>query len=143
MFLANYSDSLTDFHLPDLISYFQKHQKIAAFLCVKANMSCHFVSVQEDGFVKEINDISRTNIRINGGYFVFNRAIFDCINDGEELVYEPFQRLIERKQLIGYPYDGFWKSMDSFKDKQQLEDSYSKGNAPWEIWKSQPSHVSA
>ena len=48
---------------------------------------------------------------------------------------EPFQRLIDRDELIGHPYSGFWKSMDTFKDKQQLDDLYAKGRAPWEVWK--------
>jgi glucose-1-phosphate cytidylyltransferase len=82
--------------------------------------------------------MDRTDIRINGGYFVFKRSIFDYLKDGEELVHQPFQRLIKENQLIGYSYDGFWKAMDTFKDKQQLDDLYSTGTAPWEIWKSSP-----
>ena len=49
---------------------------------------------------------------------------------------QPFQRLIQAQQLIGYKYDGFWISMDTFKDKQQLDDLYNRGDAPWEVWKS-------
>jgi len=134
-FLANYSDSLTDFHLPDLISDFHRRGKIGAFLCVKPNMSYHFVSLEENGLVRGIRDIGQTSIWINGGYFVFKRSIFQHIREGEELVFEPFQRLVEKDQLIGHTYEGFWKSMDTFKDKQQLEDLYVKGRAPWEVWK--------
>src|SRR5277367_6638964 len=57
------------------------------------------------------------------------------IGEKEELVNGPFHRLIEEKQLIGYKFDGFWASMDSFKDKQQLEGLCSGGVAPWEVWK--------
>ena len=60
-------------------------------------------------------------MRINGGYFAFRKEIFDYMRDGEELVLEPFQRLIDERQLIGYTYDGFWAGMDTFKDKQELE----------------------
>ena len=74
-------------------------------------------------------------MRINGGYFIFKKKIFDYIREKEELVVEPFQRLVEEKQLIGYTYDGFWASMDTFKDKQQLDSMCSAGIAPWEIWK--------
>ena len=76
-----------------------------------------------------------SNILINGGYFVFKRSIFDYLKEGEELVQEPFRRLIAEKHLVGYEYDGFWKSMDTFKEKQELDDLYSKGNAPWQLWK--------
>lgn len=135
-FLANYSDSLTDFHLPDLIHHFHERNTVGALLCVKPNMSYHFVSVNHGGLVERISDISRTNILINGGYFIFKPSIFDYINDGEELVLEPFQRMIHEEQLTAHIYDGFWKSMDTFKDKQELDDLYAKGRAPWELWKS-------
>ena len=55
------------------------------------------------------------------GFFIFKKKIFEYMRDKEELVIEPFHRLVAEKQLIGYPYDGFWASMDTFKDKQQLE----------------------
>jgi glucose-1-phosphate cytidylyltransferase len=136
-FLANYSDNLTDFHLPNLIDRFHQENRIAAFLCVRPTLSCHYVSMGNDGLVQEIKSMDHTGIRINGGYFVFRRSIFEYMNDGEELVHEPFRRLIETQNLMGYVYDGFWKSMDTFKEKQELDDLDSKGIAPWQLWKSQ------
>jgi glucose-1-phosphate cytidylyltransferase len=138
IFLANYSDNLTDFPLPDLIARFHEQNKTAAFLCVRPSLSCHYVSMADDGLVQEIRNMGHSDIRINGGYFVFKRSIFDYIRDGEELVQEPFHRLIEKKHLLGYSYDGFWKSMDTFKEKQELDDLYSRGVAPWQLWKGQP-----
>jgi len=137
VFLANYSDNLTDFHLPHLIDRFYEQNKTAAFLCVKPSLSCHHVSMGKGGLVQEIRTMDRSDIMINGGYFVFKRTIFDYIKDGEELVQEPFHRLIERNNLVGYAYDGFWKSMDTFKEKQELDELYSKGTAPWQLWKRQ------
>jgi glucose-1-phosphate cytidylyltransferase len=135
VFLANYSDNLTDFQLPKLIDRFHEQNKTAAFLCVRPNLSCHYVSMGERGLVEEIKTMDQSNILINGGYFVFKKSIFDYMKDGEELVQEPFRRLIEGKDLVGYEYDGFWKSMDTFKEKQELDDLCSKGNAPWQLWK--------
>jgi glucose-1-phosphate cytidylyltransferase len=85
--------------------------------------------------VSGIHAINNGTVRINGGFFIFKRKIFDYIRENEELVGEPFQRLVAEKQLIGYPYDGFWASMDTFKDKQQLETLCESGVAPWEVWK--------
>jgi glucose-1-phosphate cytidylyltransferase len=85
--------------------------------------------------VSGIHAINNGSVRINGGYFVFKKKIFDYIRENEELVNEPFHRLLEEKQLIGYPYDGFWAGMDTFKDKQQLESLWGSGTAPWEVWK--------
>jgi len=134
-FLANYSDNLTDFNLPDIIERFHEQRKTAAFLCVKPSLSCHCVSVGQGGLVQEIKTLGQSQVMINGGYFVFNRRIFDYIGPGEELVQEPFQRLIGEKQLTAYAYDGFWRSMDTFKEKQELDDLSSKGSAPWQLWK--------
>ena len=93
------------------------------------------ISSQPNGLVTEIKDVNQANIRINGGYFIFKNQIFDYINEKEELVHEPFQRLINSQQLFAHEYNGFWACMDTFKDKQQLEDMFSLGKAPWEIWK--------
>ena len=135
VFLANYSDGLTDLYLPNMIEHFSKHDKIASFLCVKPSHSFHLVSMQENGIVNNIQDVKEAGIRINGGYFLFKQEIFQYINSGEELVCEPFERLIKQEQLIAYKYDGFWACMDTFKEQQQLDDMYSQGNAPWAVWK--------
>ncbi len=82
-----------------------------------------------------IHAINNGTVRINGGFFIFKKKIFDYIGEKEELVNGPFHRLVEERQLIGYPYDGFWASMDTFKDKQQLESLCEGGVAPWEVWK--------
>lgn len=133
-FLANYSDGLTDNPLPEQIAHFERHGKIGSFLCVKPNLTYHFVSLEHDGRVAGLQDVSALDLRINAGFFAFRREIFQYMRDGEELVLEPFQRLIEQGQLVAYPYDGFWMSMDTFKDRQRLEELYARGGAPWEIW---------
>ena len=63
---------------------------------------------------------------------------FDYLEAGDELVDAPFRRLIEKEQLLGYVHDGFWKAMDTFKDKQQLDQLMSRGVPPWEVWRSAP-----
>jgi glucose-1-phosphate cytidylyltransferase len=133
--MANYCDGLSDLHLPTLLEYFQQRSKIASFVCVKPNLSYHAVTVAADGRVNEIKAITETDLRINGGYFLFKRDIFRYIRDGEDLVQEPFQRLMAENQLLAYPYDGFMACMDTFKDKQQLDDLYARGNPPWQVWK--------
>lgn len=136
-FLANYSDGLTDLPLTQQMDHFHREGKVASFLCVRPNLSYHLVSIQQgaDSLVSEIHAINNGSVRINGGFFIFKKQIFDYMRDKEELVMEPFQRLVAEKQLIGYPYDGFWASMDTFKDKQQLEGLCTGGAAPWEVWK--------
>ena len=135
VFLANYSDGLTDLCLPQQIEHFHKQGKIASFLCVRPNLSYHLISLNSGDLVSGIEDMNKGDVRINGGYFIFRKDIFNYIQNGEELVQEPFRRLIAERQLVAYRYDGFWAAMDTFKDKQQLDDLYAKGNAPWQVWK--------
>ena len=134
-FLANYCDGLSDLCLPDVIDFFHRKGKIATFVNVKPNLSYHFVSVKNGGTVTAIKDIQTSNIRINGGYYVLKNEIFDYLDGRSELVEEPFRRLIQEGQLTTYRYDGFWACMDTFKDKQLLEDMHLSGNVPWQVWK--------
>ena len=136
MFLANYSDGLTDLPLPDMIETFKKSDAVGAFLAVKPSASFHVVSHDAGGRVSAIGHVGESGLRINGGYFIFRRTIFEYLKPGEDLVDEPFHRLIEQEKLLAYPYDGFWACMDTFKEQQSLEDLYSTGRAPWMVWNS-------
>jgi glucose-1-phosphate cytidylyltransferase len=138
IFLANYSDNLTDFHLPDLTNRFIEQDKVAGFLCVKPSHSFHVVSTNGTGEVSDIKQASETDIWLNGGYFIFRKEIFNYMNYGDELVEQPFKRLIRANKLMAYKYDGFWACMDTFKEKQCLENMYSQGRAFWEVWSSPP-----
>jgi glucose-1-phosphate cytidylyltransferase len=142
VFLANYADSLTDLDLRKLIEFSKEHGKIATCISAKPNLTYHVVGAQQDGIVSEIKAIRDTDLRINGGYFVLRQEIFKYMRDGEELVLEPFQRLIREKQLMAHEHNGFYASMDTFKDKQQLDDMYARGDAPWVVWKSAPPQLS-
>jgi glucose-1-phosphate cytidylyltransferase len=135
IFLANYADGLTDLHLPDLLSAFATRDMVAALLCTKPSLSYHFVRTRHDGTVREIAEAQQTELLVNGGYFVFRAEIFEYLRDGEDLVGEPFHRLVRDGRLLGYRHEGFWKNMDTFKDKQLLDDLYASGTAPWEVWR--------
>lgn len=135
IFMANYADGLTDLVLPEYLGSFEKSGRLASFLAVKPTQSFHVVALNKKQEVTAINSLEESDIWINGGYFIFRKEIFDFINEGEELVKEPFRRLIQRKQIMTYQHRGFWVAMDTFKDKQFLDDLISKGAAPWQVWK--------
>ncbi|HCW08116.1 MAG TPA: glucose-1-phosphate cytidylyltransferase [Cytophagales bacterium] len=134
VFMANYADGLTDTNLADMFDFFKRSGKIASFICVKPAQSFHVVDVGDGSLVKNIRYVRDSNMLINGGFFIFRREIFNYIRPGEELVVEPFQRLINEKQLVGYEAGKFW-CMDTFKEYQELNDMYNQGNALWEVWK--------
>jgi glucose-1-phosphate cytidylyltransferase len=134
-FLANYSDGLTDLPLPMQLAHFAGHDGVASFLCVRPHLSYHFVTTRNDGQVVSLQDIPQAGLRINGGFFVFRSKIFEYLQHGEDIVVDAFRQLVVENQLVAYPYDGFWQSMDTFRDKQRLEEMHSGGNAAWELWK--------
>jgi len=134
MFLANYSDGLTDLPLDEMVSDFSITDKVASFVCSAPSQSFHVVTLDGDQNVTGLNYVRDSNIIVNAGYFVMRKAIFDYINFGEELVIEPFQRLMKEKRLLGRRHDGFW-AMDTFKEQQELTDLYNSGKAPWQVWK--------
>jgi glucose-1-phosphate cytidylyltransferase len=134
MFLANYSDGLSDVSLPLMIEEFQRTGSIASLLLVRPTASFDIVNTDNDGLVTEVCALGHSSTWINGGFFVMRKEIFDYIGPGEELVREPFQRLIDQKKLYAHRHTGFWQCMDTFKDKEQLEEMNSRSNAPWKIW---------
>lgn len=135
VFLANYADGLSDLFLPAYLSDFLSSDNIAAFLSVKPNLSFHMVTIEGENEVSSISPLNDSGVWINGGYFILRREIFRYIKEGEELVIEPFQRLIEERRLFTCKHTGFWMGMDTFKDKQFMDELVSRGNAPWEAWK--------
>lgn len=135
MFLANYSDGLTDLPLTGYIDRFKNSAKVGAFLCVRPPHTNHVVIVNDQGDVTGIQPIRAADLWINGGYFVFRREIFEYMQAGEELVEEPFNRLIHENKLFAYKYDGFWTCMDTFKEKQQLDGMCARGETPWQVWR--------
>ena len=132
-FLANYTDCLSDLDLNAYVGHFCASGKTAAMVTVPPNVSFHYVATDGE-LVKSLTDVRATQLRVNGGFFIFRQEFFDYLEEGEELVDGPFHRLIEREQLLAYPYNGFWRAMDTFKDKQALDELLARGAPPWEVW---------
>jgi len=134
-FLANYSDALTDMHLPTMIDHFiSQKDKIGSLMAYKPVESFHTVAAEDGGMITALEPMSNSNLRLNTGYFIFRPEIFNYMKYGEELVQEPFQRLIKEKKLTSYQYDGFWQPMDTFKDKMVLDQLQLQESIPWEVW---------
>ena len=135
VFLANYSDGLTDLNFTRYLEYAHRQDKVASFVSVRPNLSYHITRTDAAGLVTGIDEVAHSGIRINAGFFVLKREIFSYLEPGDELVLEPFQRLIRERQLAAYEYDGFFAAMDTFKDKQLLDNLYESGDPPWEVWR--------
>ena len=137
MFLANYSDTLTDAPLPAMIAGVREQEAVASFLAVKPTYTFHVSTFENGNRVRDIQSVSDADLWINGGYFVLRREIFDYMRPGDELVEEPFRRLIAQDALLGYKHTGFWAPMDTLKDRQNLNMLFESGERPWAMWEKQ------
>ena len=133
MFLANYADGLSDLDLPVMVDEFRRSNAVGSLLLVQPTASFDIVRLSPEGKVGQISPLSNTDIWINGGFFVFRKEIFQYMKPGDELVRAPFQRLIEKGALLAHRSGCFWQCMDTFKDKQSLEE-LNQGKAPWKVW---------
>lgn len=134
VFFANYCDTLTDVDLSLLVKEHAERGVVASFMCVRPHLSLHHVEVDEaTGMVSSIRSI-RDALRINGGFFTLDQRIFDYIQPGDELVEQPFERLMILGRLHGHVYDGFWSTLDTFKDHMRLSSQLAQGPGPWQVW---------
>jgi glucose-1-phosphate cytidylyltransferase len=134
MFLANYADGLSDLPHAEYQQAFEASGKAAGFVAVRPSASGHVAKLDPDGNVRAIETYTEADLWINGGYFILKPEVFDHMNEGEELVREPFQRLIEKRQLYAHRYEGFWQACDTFKEKQDLDQRFTAGDTPWQVW---------
>ncbi|BAM88847.1 putative sugar-phosphate nucleotidyltransferase [Bradyrhizobium oligotrophicum S58] len=141
IFLANYSDGLTDAPLPDMIDKFKRSGMIGCFIAIHPPISFHLAEFDGDGKVGRMAASNDSDIWINGGYFIFRKEIFDYIEEGDELVVQPFKRLIDQGLLMAYRYEGFWRAMDTLRDRQVLEEMIERGDTPWHLGTSLPAVV--
>jgi len=133
-FLANYSDGLSDVNLEDLVKHAKDTESVASFVVVRPPHSFHSVKSLENGMVQEIKEVNEADYWVNGGFFVLKNEIFNYMQEGEELVEEPFRRLVKKNKLYAKKYEGYWAAMDTLKDKKRLDSIYESGTLPWMIW---------
>lgn len=134
VFLANYSDGLSDVPLDAMIDNFNAKNATASFVAVRTSQSFHSAKFDKDGTVTSLGELGDADFWINGGFFVLRNEIFGYIREGEELVVEPFSRVIQERKVTAFPHTGFWQSMDTFKDKINFDRAYARGDAPWQVW---------
>src|SRR5260370_3183366 len=113
MFIGNYRDGLTDVNLDEMIARFKESGKVACFLAVRPPLTFHLADIDETGRVREFRNSDNADLWINGGYFLMRPEIFDYMREGEELVLDPFRRLIQADQLLAYNDTAFCPPVDT------------------------------
>ncbi|MGR7024953.1 sugar phosphate nucleotidyltransferase [Geodermatophilus sp. URMC 62] len=134
VFLANYSDVLTDAPLPIMIDRFRDSDATASLLAARPDPSFHCVDIDLSGRIRQIRAASDLDLWVNGGFFVLRQGVFDHIPKGGDLVGDACTALAERGQLLSYRYTGFWHPTDTIKERNNLETLFSHGERPWMVW---------
>lgn len=137
-FMLTYGDGVADIDINELLKYHQSHGKIATLTAVHVGQRFGVLDIDEENgeihSFREKSDMDGT--RVNAGYMVLQPEIFDYI-EGDKTVFEktPLLKLASEGQLMAYKHNGFWRCMDTQREKEQLEDMIQKGEAPWMVWK--------
>jgi glucose-1-phosphate cytidylyltransferase len=134
MFLCNYADTLTDAPLPEMISRFSASDMTASMLVVPPFSTHHFVEIDDAGRVTAIRGFSDLTQWENGGYFIMRPEMFDELREGEDIVPHALDRMHPKGTLMAQRYTGFWRAVDTFKDRAEMEDLAQRGVAPWMLW---------
>lgn len=144
VFLANYADVLSDAPLNTFIDQFLQTDAVGSCIAIHPTMyTFHLLALAEDGRVTSLDSVESSNIRINGGYFILRRSIFDWLGDRDDLVPDVFPRLAAAGRLLAHPHDGFWAPMDTLKDRAALEAQLEAGRPKWAVWMAPEPDVAA
>lgn len=134
-FMVTYSDGVGDIDLGKLLAFHRAHGKLASVTAVHPPARFGGMDLKEDRVTSFAEKSPEHAGWINGGFFVFEPGIFDYINgDDMRLEAEPLSCLADDGQLMAFRHEGFWKPMDTLREKQELESLWQNGNAPWKIW---------
>jgi glucose-1-phosphate cytidylyltransferase len=139
VFLANYGDVLTDAPMNDIVDQVLASDATASLLAVRPQDSFHVVDIDGASRITGFTPVSDMPMRINGGYFVLKQDIFDYLDEGEDLVMDAYARAAGDGRMLAIPYDGFWATMDTLKERSRLEDLYRTGQCPWAVWEERSS----
>jgi len=133
-FHFTYGDGLANVDLKALLDLHRREKVLATVTSVSP--PARFGALVSDGDrVQSFREKPEGSSRINGGFFVLSPKVINYI-DGDDTVWEgePLERLTREGQLAAYAHDGFWQSMDTLRDKNQLEAMWNSGKAPWKVW---------
>lgn len=136
-FIMTYGDGVADVDLEKLIEFHKKGNRLATITAVQPGERFGVLDLAKDGQIKCFREKSvEDGGWINGGFMVLEPKVLEYI-EGDHTTFErePLETIASENQLDAYKHHGFWQCMDTMKDKQQLEELFEKGEAPWKVWK--------
>jgi glucose-1-phosphate cytidylyltransferase len=136
-FMLTYGDGVSDVNVPDLLDFHVKSGKTVTLTSVQPTGKFGALEIESDNRISSfLEKPAGDGAWINGGFFVMEPAVFDYLKDGDKTVLEraPLENLAKDGRLNAYKHTGFWKAMDTLKDKNDLTDMWTRGKAPWALW---------
>lgn len=137
-FMLTYGDGVADVNLDALLKSHKTAGKKATITMVQPGGRFGALDVAQDGRVKAFVEKPKGDgAWINGGFFVLEPEVLDYIREGDATIFEraPLETLAKEGELNGFKHEGFWRPMDTLRDKTELEHLWASGSAPWKIWK--------
>jgi glucose-1-phosphate cytidylyltransferase len=139
-FMLTYGDGVGDIDINKLLNFHQRQKHLATVTVVQPSGRFGAIKFDEQNDVKVFAFQEKPKgdgTWINGGFFVLEPEIFNYIKEGDQTIWErdPLESIAKDSQLVAYKHDGFWKPMDTLRDKIDLEDAWNTQKALWKIWK--------
>ena len=136
-FLLTYGDGVADVNIKEIIEAHKKSKKLVTMTAVQPAGRFGALVIKDDNIITSFKEKPKGEESwINGGFFVCEPKVFDYIGEGDGVTFEkePLEKIAEENQLNAYKHYGFWRPMDTLREKTELTDLWTKGNAPWAIW---------
>ncbi|MGD0794308.1 MAG: glucose-1-phosphate cytidylyltransferase [Dehalococcoidales bacterium] len=137
LFLLTYGDAVTNLNISNLVDFHHSHKKIGTITAVSSLSRFGDLKIGRGNLVEEFREKAPIHgSYINGGFFVFDRRLFDYVDDDDSCSFErqPLERLAKDGQLAAYVHDGYWQCMDTYRDWEILEQAWNTNNPPWKVW---------
>jgi glucose-1-phosphate cytidylyltransferase len=133
-FMATYGDGLADIDIRKLLEFHRAHGKTGTVTAIRPTSRFGGIDIGPGNEVTQFREKPRSEDWISGGFFVFNRKMFDCLDENCTLEQEPLSNLARNGQLMAYRHDGFWYAMDTYREYKYLNELWDQRRAPWKVW---------
>ena len=133
-FSVTYADGVADINLASLGAFHRGHGGLATVTVVRPHAPFGVTQLDDEDRVLAFEEKPRLDQWVNGGFFVFERAFLDYLEEGSVLENAPLRRLAADRELYAFRHTGFWDCMDTYKDAVTLNDLWAAGDAPWAVW---------
>jgi glucose-1-phosphate cytidylyltransferase len=136
LFMLTYGDGVANINIKELVSFHNSHKKIGSLTGVHPSSRFGELLLEGKQVLKFAEKPNITEGHINGGFFVFDRRIFNYLTEDDNCVFErePLENLARDGELMVYTHDGFWQCMDTMRDMTLLNNLWKQGQAPWKVW---------